>query len=270
MTNVKLYDNCDGILRPACLHCWCSISASDYIDWTETTVPATPATGEVVVFGCTDNKLYSKDDTGAVKDLTSSTGGATAFWEAGAAGWICPLNNCTICLNTGDCYCSSSLISTPCLRVPQSAGGFNRTRWFNNCLVFHTDACLRNAATNARYVPLTNDTLCWGINGKAWKSIVAKAFFGASDCNEKECFCEVDYDLIKKKFDANPIKTWRWKDNNEKRIGTTHQDFKSAYSDWTTVPDGGISLTQQNAILDCVLKALLHELKQLEAEIATI
>lgn len=270
MTNVKLYDNCDGFSRPACLHCWCSITSPDYITFNEvsSTTVATPSAGEVVLFGCTDNKLYSKDSDANFYDLTSCTGGGTAFWIVGTGNFICPCNSCDVFLTTSGCYCSSSVIDSPCVRDTLCQATLNGNRWTANCIESCKGFDFHAASNNTCFTALTHNSLCAGFSGRAWKAIYSNAFNGTSDANCKENFEEVNYKDLKNNFDGHEITTWKWKKNNEKRIGSTYQNFKKAYSKWTTAPTGGISLSQQNAVLDGVLKSLLLEVKQLELELA--
>lgn len=50
------------------------------IRFSEESAPATPSTGEAVIYVKTDGKLYLKDDTGAETDLTSGGGGGSGAW----------------------------------------------------------------------------------------------------------------------------------------------------------------------------------------------
>ena len=264
MTNVKLYDNCDGILRPACHLCLCSATVAD--DWRidEIAVPSTPSAGEIRMYANT-NSIWIKDDTGATTDIgTGAGGGGGSCWEAGATGWICPTTLDDVCFatfcgqNTGIVH--SNFICTPyivmandtlcavsnCIIVHINCGGFSR----NDCLLAEWDVCI-------------------GANGCKWNTSCSYAYTTSSDCRLKCNITDVDYKEILRRYENIPLQSWNWKTDHskQKQLGFTAQDFQQTFGDIISVSCHGLNMADQIGMRGAAIHALIDRVKELEEKV---
>jgi hypothetical protein len=138
--------------------------------------------------------------------------------------------------------------------------------WILNCVQSKNFFKLDASAFGSCWVPISNGTLCWGVNNAAWCAMCSVAYCGASDCNKKEKFKPVDMKKLCSCFGKSPIKSWKWKANKGKRIGPTSQDWNLNFSEWIDPLEGGINVMSQSGVLDGMVKSLLEDVKALELE----
>jgi hypothetical protein len=259
MTNVKLYDGCDGAVRDACFLCLCSAQVDD--DWTiaEITAPAKPIDGTVRMYACA-NSLHIIDDTGTCTNLAAG-GGGTPCWQDAADPYVVPASAtkkvCFACFATfssGAPGIRAPDICTPCIALVDEC-------WvMQSCLIFvPAGACPCISADRGG--------MCLGATSCKWSAMCSYAYNCPSDSECKCNFTPINCEEILDCYGAIPLNTWKWKGEDGTNIGFTSQDYNAHFSQWVSTGEGGISMGNNMGLRDAAIQALITRVRQLEDKI---
>jgi hypothetical protein len=286
MTNVKLYDGCNGVVRPACFHCHCRPTIADDLTWTVLGAdPSTPTCGNVLLYSKSDS-AFIKDDAAAVCDLK----GSPTIWAGTNAPFIC---TCNVCIPFSQSIWCATTCACPAA-VCTAELTWNRCKF---CIL--SGGTIGIITASVGLVPNIDNCICLGVEYDCFCQVWANAFNNASDCNLKEQFTCVDYEEVLNCYSKVPITKWQYRvptaypnvlkgdDTMEETIacnakklaehqanpdtnwyvGPTAQDWNCHLRQWFDEESYTISNVNHNGIQEAVLKALTNKIQVLREEL---
>ena len=261
MTNVKLYDNCDGFSRDACYLCLCSSTIADDWEITEIADPTGNSDAGTIRMYAKGNSIWIKDEAGTTTDIGTVTGGGASLWEAGASGWLCPVGTCDTCMSIL-CSCGVAQANFVC------GGGI----LINNDRVCSPTSCILIRMDCGGLGCTCIDTpylACFGASGVHWLRTCSYAYTNPSDKRLKCDYQQVDCQDILQRYESIPMNSWNWKgdETKEKNIGFTAQDFQQTFGDVITISCEGLNLSDQIGMRGAAIQALITRVKELEEKV---